>query len=304
MGAGAIALIPLIAAGFLFNLLWYRMRFLLSGSEGQRLFFASAVSGIVLAAIAFPVYHRLFQNSVRVTDFFASYHVPFAGELLLTLVLAVILGLIFNLIEIAQIAILRVFTGQPPLGIFAMVEQIHYRLMRQYSNPLKRLLVDAFERQALVLLSLSSRKVYCGVIFRVTSLMRDEDQFIEIVPMFSAYRNKDSLALEGQLDYQIFHIWRIQQRVAGLEAIIADIPRTDGERAAIDAALEELQQLETVLAQLAARAPEYVEALPINDWVKIIPFSEIETTSIYDEAAYDAWFKMPTSDSTKPGTDL
>ena len=61
--------------------------------------------------------------------------------------------------------------------------------------------------------------------------------------------------------------------------------------------------MEEVLAELAARAPEYVEALPINDWVKIIPFSEIETTSIYDEAAYDAWFKMPTSGASKPGAD-
>lgn len=301
MGSGAIALIPLIAAGFLFNLFWYRMRFLLSGAEGQRLFFASAASGIVLAAIAFPAYKLLSVQSPDAIDFFEEYYpIPIAGELLLTLVLAVLLGAIFNLVEIVLMAFSFGKTYRASWAIFDwhfLQEQIHQKLMRYYANPFKQLLVDAFQREALVLLSLSSRKVYCGVIYKVTSLMRDEDQYVEIVPMFSAHRDKDSLDLKGRLDYQVFSIWRIQRRVAALESIVAEVPRTNDETIRFEVAHSELEELREVLKELTSRAPEYIDSLPINDWVKIIPLSEVETASIYDEAAYDAWFK----DSPQPG---
>lgn len=89
-----LGLLPLLTAGFIFNVLFYRTRFEVTPAEGQRLFFMSATAGLLLGVVAYPLSAMLPQRWLLAGA--NIYHVKEAAPLLFAMLLAPVLALVGN----------------------------------------------------------------------------------------------------------------------------------------------------------------------------------------------------------------
>lgn len=132
--------------------------------------------------------------------------------------------------------------------------------------------------------------MYCGAILRLPPGLKGTDGHLEIIPMFSATRNKDTLKFEEKLGYPAFEIWRVRSR----EVLIKDLitkAKALGKHSDLEDLHRELELREKFLAEVESRtSPGYARSLVIEDWAKVIPFSEIETISFFDETSHAAFF--------------
>lgn len=293
---GILALLPVITAGFLFNVVWYRTRYITAGAEGQRLFFLCAASGFVIAAVAFPLYREFIPN--RINEFVECYYPgSHVGELMLALVLAPVAASLVNLRYWVPISI-----KQRSLLKGGAWEYAYSKLSARYGNPIQKLLVSATESRQLVLLTLTSRKVYCGIIARMPINFQSDDLFVEIIPKFSATRDKDSLQLDNKLEYQAFHIWTQKMRISSLEDVAEKVKaqiKKSGDAAMSEEAMDPLRSLahsySEKIATLQARlgqiaTSDYLAKFDIQKWAKVVPASQIESASIFDDSAPESWF--------------
>ncbi|MGH8466251.1 MAG: hypothetical protein ACRER5_19090, partial [Pseudomonas sp.] len=109
MGAGssAIAVLVLVISGFIFNLIFHPVRYFSSRAEGQKLFFMSAGSGILLGALVFLVVSGVKPLlpvdswPLRLAQFInQSIPVPYAFRLILALIGAAVLASFLNLFSV------------------------------------------------------------------------------------------------------------------------------------------------------------------------------------------------------------
>lgn len=297
-GSGSLfGLVPLITAGFLFVVLFYRTRFAAAIAEGQKLFFMCAAAGLGIGALAFPFYLAIVPKPVH--EWVARAYPLSAdviGPLFLSLLLAPATAIFFNVLTKIRL----LFTGQIPGTDWKFFfsasawNTVFSSLAGRLGSPLQQLLVHAINNEKLVIINLTSRKVYCGTVLRLPPMFRSDDQFIEIIPVFSSSRDKNTLALGPRLDYPVVQYWRACRWRDELEALI----RKD------DVAPQHMQlpephreQIEILLSEARSRIDEfkkgdegYLDSLNIADWSKIIPIKMIESASIYDEQAHKQWF--------------
>jgi hypothetical protein len=73
-------------------------------------------------------------------------------------------------------------------------------VVKKHSNGFLRLFHDALLQSKLVSVTLNSKKVYIGFITRTPSLTPDE-QFVDLLPLLSGYRDKDTMRLEITTNY-------------------------------------------------------------------------------------------------------
>lgn len=301
MGAGLAAILPVLTAGFLFVIIHYKTRLLASQAEGQRLFFMCAATGLALSALAQVVLGMMPAGVLawvaeRIPDSQDQHHT-------LTFLLGPIAAGIANV----------VYAGYYWIGVEADSkrhastpwEWANSAHVRRSGNPMRRLLVQAVDSngEQLVLLSLASRKVYCGAVRRLPSPAPGEE-FIEIIPMFSATRNKDSLQFEHQIDYPAFHIWRLKRRIELLQKLselAASSAKNAEEHDVIEAELKERRGLLDAVAKTAPAG--YTDSLDIDLWSKVIPTREIDSISFYDEEGNDRWFRSPPATPSAPQAD-
>ncbi len=289
MGTGLAAVLPTLTAGFLFVVIHYQTRILASHAEGQRLFFMCAASGLILSALAQAMLALAPPGVLAHVETYVSDSQD--RQYVLTFLLGPIAAYAANLVyAIYYWLIVKPESKSHASSPWEWAISAH---VRQSGNPMRRMLVQAVDSngEQLVLLSLGSRKVYCGAVRRLPAPTPGEE-FIEVIPMFSATRNKDSLQFEYKIDYPAFHIWRLKLRIALLQKlaeIAPENPEKAMEREAINA---ELQERQTLLASVAETAPAgYTEALEIDLWSKVIPVREIESISFFDAEGNDKWFQ-------------
>lgn len=296
MGAAALILLPLLISGYLFNLTFYPMRYFAGRAEGQKLFFMAASSGLILTLLVFGglglltdlqggqenVVSRAGQASAR------WYSSPYALASALTLVLSWGIGILLNCV-----LWLVHLTHQRPTK-----ECVYNWLNERYGSSLAQLLRRAAEEQRFVMLSLSSRKIYCGRIIDAPTDTEGDDVYIEIVPIFSSYRGKNTLQMRGRTEYPFIDLWAAKRN---LESRIAerDFFQTQIQARGFDASQPQLQQ---ELAKLDSNIQDARQALDrfheigdiqAKDWIKLIPIREVESASFYDAKAHQAWFKTP-----------
>lgn len=292
-GSSALVLLSLLISGYLFNLIFYPLRYFSSRAEGQKLFFMAAGAGLVLGAFVFGLTGFLkampsLQGGYimfvgKAID--AAIPVPYACRLLLTIVAAVVGALSLN--GILWIRYGR--TGRPT------AKRVYNKLTDHYGNPLCQLLRKAADNQKLVLITLKSRKIYCGRILEVPPNIEDADACVEILPSFSAYRDKDTLRMGGErTDYPVISLWEASQYIYSTKKILEFFER--------EVKAEELGQVEAIVAERERLSKEISEAQAvidkfgdfdpseISDWIKVISIKEIESASFYDPDAYKAWF--------------
>jgi hypothetical protein len=290
---GLLGLLPVLTAGYLFNIVFYRTRFVAATAEGQRLFFMCAASGLFIGTLIFPAYHWLIGPRLD-SPLAAVLPTAHLGPLMGTLLLAPLIAALLNLGYVARHAFVTDARGD------STWEWLFAKLTLRFGSPLQRLLIRAAERQDLVMLSLHSRKVYCGLIARLPASPRSGDQqYVQIIPKFSATRDKDSLRLADHIDYFPFSLWQAQQRVSSLKRLRSMLERIGvshelplrGEVPTVADIQKEISELEELLADVDKNvAPGYLERLRIDDWAKVIPVAQIESASVFDEEAFDGWF--------------
>lgn len=295
MAGGAIAsLLPLLTAGFLFLYIFYRTRFIVATAEGQKLFFMSAVAGLLLGLIAFPIYKIPFAEPVR--RIYALYYPEETGPLALALLLSLALSGGLNFMYFLN------FQRKYRNSEISTWERVYRSLSSRYGTPLQRLLVNAISEQKLVMVTLSSRKVYCGRVLSLPPAFKLDDQYIEIIPKFSCARDKDKLTMLERLDYPIFEYW---QACRWRDELRISVDKTEKSKTAPEeraAQIAKLQRFEVQIRQFEAQgADDYLRSFNISEWTKVIPIKLIESASIYDERANQQWFSQtPEPEDSKP----
>lgn len=226
MGAGLAAILPTLTAGFLFVVIHFKTRILASHAEGQRLFFMCAASGLALSALAQAILALAPANTLDHVGKYVTNHQD--RQHVLTFLLGPIVALAANLVYTVYYWLLvKPESKSHASSPWEWAISAH---VRRSGNPMRRMLVQAVDSngEQLVLLSLGSRKVYCGAVRRLPAPTPGEE-FIEVIPMFSATRNKDSLQFEYKIDYPAFHIWRLKLRIALLQKGGKEVrPAVDG----------------------------------------------------------------------------
>lgn len=291
--SSALVLLALVISGYLFNLTFYPLRYFSGRAEGQKLFFMAAGSGLIIGAFVFGVTGYL-KNLPGFSGSFASnvatavdtaIPVPFGCRLVLTIVVAIAGGVLLN-------GVLWLRYGQEGRPI---ARRVYNRLTDQFGNPLSQLLRRAADRQKLVMLTLKSRKIYCGRILEVPPDIESDGACIEILPSFSGYRDKDSLRLgKEKTQYPVITVWETQQYLYSLREMLQiferEVARADGAGNSEEVVLER-QSLQEEIKEVSSVLSDFgVQQIDVSDWVKVIPIQEIESASFYDPDSYKNWF--------------
>ncbi|HBK56436.1 MAG TPA: hypothetical protein DDZ76_09170 [Xanthomonadales bacterium] len=312
MSAAMFHVLPLLTIGFLFNILCYRLRYRAALAEGQRLFFMSAATGMAFGFLALLL--RPLHPEQHAGQWLTWLPGEYSDVVLVAALAAAMLWPLFNfaaylnrrcLVSLyrwsekqtlasevhghcrvmvwLRDAVKRRFDGRlSPKEFNSTREWVYSEEIERNGTPLQRLVVEAFIKGRPLLFSLKSRKVYCGLVFRLPPPRLDWDgQFIEIIPMFSACREKENLTLQSRLDYVAFNLWRQEQWLGNL------MKRNE----AIDAEL---------LSDINELKKGYLGVFRIQDWAKIMPIAEIETASIFDENAPEHWFNTTVPANQQP----
>ncbi|MGH8040261.1 MAG: hypothetical protein ACRES5_31985 [Pseudomonas sp.] len=314
MGAGssAIAVLVLVISGFIFNLIFHPVRYFSSRAEGQKLFFMSAGSGILLGALVFLAvswlkpYLPADSWPLRLAQFVnQSIPIPYAFRLILALTGSIALSSFLNLFSVWIVRGAK--TNQQLLKGTSRTkaQRVYDRLTDSNGSSMAQLFRRAADKQSLVMLTLKSRKIYCGRIFEVPPNIDAADACIEILPSFSAYRDKDSLRMgEARTEYPVIELWIAKQRLYTLEENIrlfdlnADelFFRIVGARRETGLAQKFLRRTRRMLESQRKEAAEVVarfqgaKDFDIEDWIKVISIKEVESASFYDPDAYATWF--------------
>ena len=294
MGAGssALILVTLVISGYLFNLIFYPLRYFSTRAEGQKLFFMAAGAGLILGAFVFVVTGLIRENAgLADSSIFAiaaaidrTIPVPYACRLLLTIVFAVVGAFLLN-----GLLWLRYGRKGRPTA-----KRVYNKLTGMFGNPLSQLLRRGAEQQKLVLLTLKSRKIYCGRIWELPTDIEDEDACVELLPSFSTYRDKNTLRMGlEKTDYPVIALWEATQYLYSTRGLleffedeVARFGDLSGQAIASERArlMADIDEAQSVVAQFGDRT------VNVDDWIKVIPLKEIESASFYDPDAYKAWF--------------
>lgn len=284
---GLASLLPTLAAGFLFIIIFYETRLTFSKWNGQRLILMSGVIGLASSTFA----QFILASSKWLNSLFDPFNnLITAIHSVMTVATGVILALTTNLLYVLAYRLV----ARRKIKHYASNtwEWVISRRKRKTGNAFERMLMQVSDSngERLILVSMKSRKVYCGAVRKLSPQQGLGEEFVEVIPMFSATRNKDTLRFEEKINYPAFHLWRLKRRMDILKSTLEsdrDSLNEDQHRAA----KIEYEGIEADYNIFAQRAPiGYAENLDINLWSKAIPINEIESLSLYDEDDNNLWF--------------
>lgn len=307
MGAGgtALALLPLLISGYLFNLIFYPLRYFNERAEGQKLFFMAAGSGLLLGALTFLLAAAAaslpgFDTSAPafvLARVDAAIPLAHASRLLATIAVAAAGASLLNGLLWVHV---RFFRHRRRGGRGrTTAKHVYLAMTAKYGNALAQLLCRAAATQKLVMISLKSRKVYCGRVLEAPTDTGHADVFIELLPSFSAYRDKDTLRLgaDERTEYPVITLWVTQQRLKSVRderAILVRDHESQGRRDPDGLFADATARLDAEIRELEQAIAEFgIGPISPEDWIKAIPVKEIESASFYDPPAYHAWFTAP-----------
>ncbi len=309
MGAGVgtslLGILPLLAAGFVFNSIFLITQFRLSRADGQRLFFSCAITGLIIGTIAFLVCH-LIRSALPSTSWpraaldwmHSSIPLPFAMSFAATFIIAILFGHVANLFLFAY-KILRA-KDKTPVKLWA-----YWQCMQEHISALDELLRRAIYDDSLVLLCLKSRKIYCGIVSETRNNNGSALAYVQLIPFFSISRDKDTLEFleHTKVEYRAYSLKRAYDWKNTVEAKLESMRNMlDSARSVTDFnrqnvhLIDSLEKLiasnKDILKDISATLAPYVTSddLDIKSWTKLIPISEIESASLYKDADYGKWF--------------
>lgn len=294
MGGAALILLPLLISGYLFNLIFYPLRYFSGKAEGQKLFFMAAGSGLALTFIVFGLSSLEASDIIRglADSFHRAIPLPHSFRATLTLVASVGAAFFLNAVLWA------IHQGKRQ----STAKWVYSWMTESFGSSIAQLLRRAAEEQRFVMLTLKSRKIYCGRIREAPTDTERDDVCVEIVPLFSSYRDKDSLRMGERTEYPLIELWAAKRNLESRR----------GERTLFEARIKELgfdiedamlqkerSKLDAMIRDAECALAKFgnVGEIHAEDWIKVIPLREIESASFYDADAYRAWFSARTAES-------
>jgi hypothetical protein len=178
-----LLLFPLLA-GYLFLHTNRYLRWKAQTLDGNRLLLEAAKYGIVFGVAGRAVtYFAAFIPKERYVEYALHDVAPF--DYVGTAVAALLLGIL----------------GGPLSNLFFDELAAKALALRRQGNHLLRLLNEASEEGDLISVTLDTRKWYVGYVVETPSL-DPKDQFFSIIPIFSGYRNSDTLEARRLTEYR------------------------------------------------------------------------------------------------------
>lgn len=318
MGAGssAIVMTALLISGYLFNLIFHPFRFFSNRAEGQKLFFMAAGTGLILGAFVFLAAGILrpsldsgawILRAAHVVD--RAIPVPHACKLIAMILGSIVSASLLNLFSVILVGGQR---SKPHVSNIlhqrGRAQCVYDRLTEQFGSPMAQLLRRAVDEQKLVMVTLKSRKIYCGRVFEVPSRIDLPESCIELLPTFSSFRDKDTLRMGERTEYPVVDIWVARQRAYTLEKQIEMFDANVHKE--VPARLSQSPQGSKYIRRVRrGLQKQYDEAerlvrhlmggrsLDVGDWIKVLPVKEIDSLSFFDSGAYKDWFAKPSVDS-------
>lgn len=258
-----LLLLPLLG-GYIFVSKFGRLRYYTLRVDGYRLLMHSAVAGAILLLLASVLAELVIGKpwAIRASQSWLRV-VPYAYS------------------GRAAIAFLLGAVGWIPLNLVPAWRREHQvpLVIQDKDDPLEMLLRRALGQARLILLTLRGSKVYVGHVQRLFNPAFPLEH-IALVPIKSGYRRAEDRRVVFTTYYG-----------AVLRQLRQDMRKMEEELKKSQPSLTEREIRKKVAAsELGRRA----------DFELIIPCSEIETASFYDEAIEEAYFKQAASAPAKP----
>lgn len=178
-------LLPIVGGYFL--LTWcYRTRYHLLRQTGYHVFFQSSVAGVGLVIAAYVIFISL-NPFIEMVENLKTSVIPNDPRI------------------VAPVAIISVLLGLiSPFGFNLLLreEEEAIRTARNYGNFIEVLIVESIHGGMEVELSLKNRKWYVGFPIKNEAIGSGGSD-IELIPIASGYRDKDTLDLELTTEYSI-----------------------------------------------------------------------------------------------------
>lgn len=297
-GGGLLAgVLPVLVAGFVFNHLFFPIRFHAQRAEGQKLAFISALSGGVIVFVCFSLRAQIAYSlnhwgvSYELMDHVrSSIPVPYAMTLLGSVFMAGILAVFGNFIWY-----IFTFKGRRRAGGISLRQYVGRDFIAKHGNPFIKTMRTAADNEKLIMLTLKSRKVYIGSVLEIP-IDSGNLTHIEFLPKASGFREKEDLSLVVSTDYPVHLIWILEsaiqsrqkeltfsKRISAFLWIFGLRPLSDYE-ASLSVTINETRE---VVEDLKGQMQESSDA---RDWVKVVPVTEVECVSLFDEKAHESWF--------------
>lgn len=180
-----LLIFPLIG-GYYFLITSLRYRYQHQRLDRQRLIFNSAIAGTIFLFLSFLIVTAVYNFSPETLPELRS-HVPFKQNYLGTSVMSLILAVI---------------SAHLSNHNFDRVEYIK-SLINKSGDGLDSLFFDALENGESISITLKNRKVYVGF---VQSVEEPGDNYIKLIPLFSGFRETESLELIFTTNYLDLYI--------------------------------------------------------------------------------------------------
>jgi hypothetical protein len=289
----AILILPLLVSGFLFCVIQYQVRFWSAKLDGQRLFFLAAAIGLFFALVSAQIYPfirawlmqwwpaNLPSPTGRLSTVLPA---DSPGALVLTVLLSAAVALALNLIYSLRPYKwgVRYVSGWGKT-IEALVPAI--------GDPLQQLLVRAVQHQKKVQVSLQSGRVYIGFVYRTPQRPHVESAYIEILTEYSLFRNEKGKFPKRE-EWSVYpgaKVAELKGFIGTLEETIETIGRLKELPAESRAKVNKL--LKDRLAAAKSSLDEVLKRTSVQreDWIRVLPVSEIESVGFFDEDVY-RWF--------------
>ena len=160
---------------------WNYTRFQLVRDSGYHVLFRSAVTGFVLFSLARTITLFLEARWRDVSELWdLHYLAPFSLEVILSFLLAFLLPIVFN--------------------VFYSRQSGAEKAAQDSGDHTELLIAESIERQLPVEISLRNRKVYIGLAIE-SGIGSGSDSDIAIIPLYSGYRDEETLDLHIETDY-------------------------------------------------------------------------------------------------------
>jgi hypothetical protein len=208
----AILLISIIANGFIILRFSPSQFYKLHRYDGQLLYIKATFSGILATAFAFLldtyfgvtnfIYKALSQSQNGLAAVFETEHLR---GYIVFFFLAVLVSVLYCYLERIKLFIkawwlFKGIANRPPYGELAKILLMHTILN---DSPLDKLFFLSYIQNIFLLITMSDRKVYVGRVINLgePNEKQGPDQEISIVPVFSGYRDKDTLSVKLNHSY-------------------------------------------------------------------------------------------------------
>jgi hypothetical protein len=242
-------LIPLIA-GYAFSLTWDGSRYFAAREEGYRLYFRTALYGVVLFLAAALIHLYIISHFDGYLPYLKNVLSAFINEqskikddqitlislALITLLLGLFLGHTLNTLPYSKKILLFAATS---------------------NDDFEQLVIRSVRKSLPICVTMSNKKVYVGYAIRTID-PGDKRTALRILPLISGYRTE-----EGLINFNVsYH--DVYEKISP--------PNED------DEADEDLSHLE------------------ISDFEKVLPYDEIQSSHLFDLAAYVRFQAQPQVD--------